>query len=42
MDAMLGNDERGWLRQVEHLAGAVAGAHGGITAAPQALQAGGG
>src|SRR6516165_10589169 len=29
MDAMLGNDERGWLRQVEHLAGAVAGAHGG-------------
>ena len=29
MCAMLGDDERGWLRQVEHLAGAVAGAHGG-------------
>ena len=29
MGAMLGDDERGWLRQVEYLAGAVAGAHGG-------------
>ena len=25
---MLGDDQRGWLGQVEHLAGAVAGAHG--------------
>ena len=28
MGAMLGDDQRGWLGQVEHLAGAVAGAHG--------------
>ena len=41
MGAMLGDDERGWLRQVEHLAGGVAGAHGGRYADPQAVQAGG-
>jgi hypothetical protein len=29
MGAMLGDDESSRLRQVEHLAGAVAGTHGG-------------
>src|SRR5215472_17273999 len=28
MGAMLGDDQRGWLGKVEHLAGAVSGAHG--------------
>jgi hypothetical protein len=37
MGAMLGDDERGWLRQVEHLAGC--GRRSGVTAAPQAVRA---
>ena len=39
MGAMFGDQERPWLRQVEHLAGAVAVAMAAVSAAPQLAQA---